>query len=275
MLEVFTRLVMSIMDPALGWALALPRDVVLFIVGIGTATIITLVRLFTTDQKVLGRCHRDKKRLKELIREAKARKDKDAVKRYRATKSLVANKAMRYEAKPLLVSILPIALIGTWCFLRMDYVPPKADQPVRVVAYFPVSASGGVAHMVPQGSVRAETGWVQEIQAQNVVEGVPADAEAAWTLRAGANPRSYDLEIRYKNATYDQKLLVGQRTYDAPLTTYAPTDPVLCTEVRLTQVKLFGLLPGIPWLLMPPWLVAYFVIAVPFVSIVKRLTHIY
>jgi hypothetical protein len=275
MLETLTWLILSITDPALGWMLALPKDVALFIVGIGTAAILTVVRLFTTDQKFLGRCHRDKKRLNVLIKEAKARKDKEAVTRHRATKNLVANKAMRYEGKPLLASLLPIALLGTWCFMRMDYVPPEADEPVKVVAYFPVSASGGVATIVPQVNLRAETGWVQEIQAQNVAQGVPADSEAVWILHAGAKPQSYNLQIRYKNGTYEQKLLVGQRTYETPVTAYRPSDPILCTQVMLKQVKLFGLLPGIPWLLMPPWLVAYFVIAVPFVSIVKRVTHIY
>jgi hypothetical protein len=266
MLETLTRLVMAISDPAFGWLLALPRDVAIFIVGIGTAVILTLVRLFTTDQKFLGRCHRDKKRLNALIKEAKARKDKDAITRHRATKNLVANKAMRYEGWPLLASLLPIALLGTWCFLRMDYVPPKADEPVKVVAYFPVSASGGVATMVPEENLRAEAGWVQEIQVQKDAAGVAADSEAVWTLRAGAKPESYNLQIRYKGGTYEQQLLVGQRRYDSPLTAYGPTDPIICTQVMLKQVKLFGIVPGIPWLLMPPWLVAYFVIAVPFVK---------
>ena len=36
MLETLTRLVMAISDPAFGWLLALPRDVAIFIVGIGT-----------------------------------------------------------------------------------------------------------------------------------------------------------------------------------------------------------------------------------------------
>ena len=177
--------------------------------------------------------------------------------------------------RPLLVSIIPIAFLGTWCFLRMDYVPPKADEPVKVVAYFPVSASGGVATMVPEENLRAEAGWVQEIQVQKDAAGVAANAVAVWKLRGAAKPESYNLQIRYKGGTYEQQLLVGQRRYDSPLTAYGPADPIICTQVMLKQVKLFGIVPGIPWLLMPPWLVAYFVIAVPFVSIVKWVTHIY
>jgi uncharacterized membrane protein (DUF106 family) len=280
MLETLTRIVMAIADPAFGWILALPKDVALFVIGIGTAAILTVVRLFTTDQEVLGRCHRDKKRLKALIKEAKARKDKEAVARHRAVKNLVANRAMKYEGKPLLASLLPIALLGTWCFLRMDCIPPKADEPVKVVAYFPVSASGNVAYMVPLDNVLAETGWVQEVRVQELTDkdkerGVVPDAEAVWSLRAAARPEPYNLQIRFKTGTYEQKLLVGQRAYEWPVAFYGPDDPIVCTQVMMKQVKLFGLVPGIPWLLMPPWLVAYFVIAVPFVSIVKRVTHIY
>ena len=47
--------------------------------AVGTAAIITLARLFTTNQDLLRRCDQDKKRLKELIREAKREKDQEAV----------------------------------------------------------------------------------------------------------------------------------------------------------------------------------------------------
>jgi len=280
MLDALTRLIMAVADPAFGWILGLPKDVALFIVGIGTAAILTVVRLFTTEQGVLRRCHSDKKRLNVLIKEAKARKDKEAAARHRATKHLVAMKALKYEGKPLLASIIPIALVGTWCFLRLDYVPPEAGETIQVVAYFPVSASGGIAYLVPQENIQAETGWVQEIRSQELTQkqkdqGVVPDGEAVWRLRAAAGPESYDLQIRFKNGTYHQKLLVGQRTYESPMTVYGNNDPIICTQVMMKQVKLFGVLPGIPWLLMPPWLVAYFVIAVPFVSILKRVLHIY
>ena len=41
----------------------------------------------------------------------------------------------------------------------------------------------------------------------------------------------------------------------------------------MRQMKLFGLVGGL--LFLPPWLVAYLLIAIPFVSVVKRLFGIY
>ena len=37
-------------------------------------------------------------------------------------------------------------------------------------------------------------------------------------------------------------------------------------------MKFLGLVPGIDWLFMPPWLAAYFLIAVPAISLIKRVT---
>jgi uncharacterized membrane protein (DUF106 family) len=306
MLDALTRLIMTLTDPAFGWLLGLPKDVALFIVGIATAGILTVVRLFTTDQNVLRRCHHDKKRLNVLIREAKARKDREAVARHRATKHLVATKALKYEGQPLLASIIPIALVGTWCFLRLDYYPPRADETIEIVAYFnqevkkkpvaepgkpkaagaediedaPVSAADKIVCILPQDHIQAETGWVQEIQVQQLTQkerkrGAVAHGEATWRLRAEARPEEYDLQIRFKDRIVHRQLLVGQRTYEPAFTFYGADDPLNCTEVKMKQVKLFGVLPGIRWLLLPPWLVAYFVIAVPFVSILKRVARVY
>jgi hypothetical protein len=40
-------------------------------------------------------------------------------------------------------------------------------------------------------------------------------------------------------------------------------------------MKLFGAVGGIDVLFLPPWLVAYLLIAIPFVSILKRLFRIH
>ncbi len=43
----------------------------------------------------------------------------------------------------------------------------------------------------------------------------------------------------------------------------------------MKPVKFLGLVPGIDRWLVPPWLVAYFLIAIPSVSLIKRVTGIY
>ena len=105
MLETLNNFVLSIADPLLSWLLLVPANLAIIIIAIGTSAILTFVRLFTTNQDLLRRCDADKKRLKQLIREAKARKDKEAVKRHRATMGGVSMKLMRAEGLPLLTFI--------------------------------------------------------------------------------------------------------------------------------------------------------------------------
>ena len=100
MLNALTTLCMSITDFLFGWMLYLPRDLTLFLVGTGTALILTVVRLFTTNQEHLKRCDSDKTRLAVLIKEAKKKKDKEALARYRATKQQIEMKVFQAEGKP-------------------------------------------------------------------------------------------------------------------------------------------------------------------------------
>jgi hypothetical protein len=56
---------------------------------------------------------------------------------------------------------------------------------------------------------------------------------------------------------------------------YGDDRPVQSAQIGMEPVKFLGVVPGIDWLLMPPWLVAYVLIAIPSVSLIKRVTGIY
>jgi len=280
MFTTINNVILQLTDPVLSWLLDLPSDVALIVVGVGTGALLTFARLLTTDQDLLKRCDQDKRRLGQLIREAKGNQEKEAVRRFRATKGTIAMLTLRAEGRPLLLAILPIALLGTWCFQRLEFHAPAAGQPVALYAYFPVSAAGGLAHVVPQDDVTAEDGWVQEIlPVTDPAEG-PPHAIATWHLQAAARAAPYTLQIRYRRGTYRKNLLVGQRTYAPAVEFYTAStggadEQITCAETRLEPVKLFGVVPGVPSLLLAPWLVAYFLIAVPSVSLIKRAFRIY
>src|SRR3954471_22302011 len=125
------------MDAPLGWLLHLPSDAQLFIVAIGSAFILAGVRAVTSNQDLLRRCRADEARQKALLREAKARKDADAVKRHRATLGMIALKKFRQEGGPMLGSLLPIVLLATWAFHRLEFHPPAAGEAVEFTATFP------------------------------------------------------------------------------------------------------------------------------------------
>ena len=97
-------------------------------------------------------------------------------------------------------------------------------------------------------------------------------AEATWRIVADARTESYDLAICWDGRTFHRPLKVGQPTYAEPMIFYDDAS-ITGAEVRMQPVKLFGVVPGV-WILAP-WLVAYLLIAIPAVPLLKRLLRIY
>ncbi|MFH1023659.1 MAG: hypothetical protein V1809_09750 [Planctomycetota bacterium] len=285
-LNWLNQMVLDLMDPVLGWMLALHRDVIIIAIGVVTGAILVAVRLFSTNQDLLKRVFEDKKRLGALIKEAKAGKDKAALQRHRNVNGSIAMKAMMQEGWPLLASLLPIALLGTWAFQRLEFHPPGAGELVEVVAYYPVSAVETVIHIVPQEGLVPEGGWVRQLK--EVTDQGQVYAEATWKIKADPRPKPYVLEFRHKAGTVSNTVLVGQRTYE-PAITDCGKERIL--EVRMKPVKMFGFIPALPppppllpvgffqyWpavLVLPPWLVGYFIVAIPSVSLFKKVFGIY
>ena len=235
----------------------------LFAVAIGSALILSAVRIWTTDQDLLKRCRQDKARLKTLIGEATERHDHDAIKRHRTTIGMIAMKQLRQEGRPLLASLLPIVLLATWALNRLEFHPLRHGDPFDFTAHFPVSAVGKIAHLTPVDGLSSGTGWIQEITA--VTEQSEAHGAATWSLAARD---SCALRIHTDHETFEHAVLVGTRTYAAPVNTHS--GHLLATEVKLSPVKLFDIVPGIPAIHFPAWLIAYLLIVIPSSVIIKR-----
>jgi len=206
------------------------------------------------------------------------------VNRYRITRNMIGMMTMKEEGWPLLAAIVPIAILGTWCFQRLAFVPPRAGETVLVKAYFPVSMVGELAHVVPQEGVcevsRGDSGssgqWIQEIKNDGPdPNGTAINGIATWRIQARARPEPYAREIRCKTATVQKELLVGQPVYSPDVEFYRNDQPIMSARIDMKPVQFLGFVPGIDWLLLPPWLVAYFLIAIPSVSLIKRVTGIY
>ena len=168
MLEWLTNFCTTSVDFVLGWSLSLPRDVVLLIVALLTSLILTGVRVFTTNQEWLKRCKADKKRLSALIRQAKARSDKEAVTRHKNTIQLIALKGFSSEGLPLLVSLIPIAMLATWAFSRLAYLAPQPGKEVTLTVEFPAYAHGSVVTLVPQEGMKCDGGWARQIKSETL-----------------------------------------------------------------------------------------------------------
>ncbi len=221
MLEALNNSMLSLMDVLLGWMLSLPTDVALVIVAVSTAAILTLVRPFTTNQDLLHRCKNDKKQLKTFIREAKRNKDKEAIQRYRSTMGQIAMKTVRAEGMPLLIAIVPVALLAVWCFGRLGFVAPTAEAPVTVRAYFPSSSIDGVVHVMPADGLTAQTGWMQRITADpNMDPSGNVNGWATWELSAQQRPEPHTISFRYRGKTYTKEMLVDGSRYSPVISLY-------------------------------------------------------
>jgi len=292
MLETLGRFVVEMMDYVLGWVLYLPRDAMLLVVAGLTSGILVAARKLTTDQDWLARAAADRKRLRELIRQARRNRDKEARKRHKATLLLIKTRSLRYEVKPLLVAIVPVALVATWCFSRLGYIPPKAGERLEVRAYLPSSAIGRLVHMAPVEGVQPEEGWIRRVvkdsppAREGLWETVNAamrsffGAEASpggvavWHLRARGRPQAYPLRFHHAGRTYEYDLLVGCRRYSPPVKAF-DGGGVQAVEVVMRPVKLFGVVGGVEGLFLPPWVVAYLLITIPLVYVLKRLLGVY
>ncbi len=266
MFDSLNHFILRGMDLVVGWLLLLPRDAAIVLVALSTALVLALARKFTTDQDLLHRCAADRKRLRELRRAARRACDRAALARLGATQGRVAVKAFAQEWKPMLVSLVPIALLATWCWQRLEYLPPRPGEPVSFTATFPISAAGQLAHLVPAEGLQAPQGWIRVL----TVNTNTATAQATWTLAGTRGLHS--ITLRYDGHTYRHPLLLGEREYEVQLLAHAP--PGIRTALGLPPARLFGLVPGLPALGLAPWLVAYLLVTVVAYPGAKRLVQV-
>lgn len=303
MLEALNNWCVYIMDFVLGWTLNLPRDVVLLIVAVLTSVILTGVRAFTTNQDFLKRCQKDKKRLGQLIKEAKARGDKEAVKRHKDTIQLIGMKSFKQEGMPLLASLIPIAMIATWAFGRLPFLAPQPGKPVTVTVEFPSDAPGELVALVPQPGMKVDgNNWVRQIVAVNQ----PFDAQgrlvapvwpinraeadpnnvsptpvrrAQWTVTCEQNAKPYALDFRFRGETLPGEFIVDGQKYAAPLGVWQ--DGAISLKMQLPEYKFLGILPSIDlywnkgvFIPLDAWLVGYLIIVIPLSFLLKPVMRI-
>ena len=279
MAEQFSQALLPFLDLLLDWLLYLPSDLAILLIALGTSAILTVLRLWTTDQDLLRRVAEDKRRLQKLSREAKSQGDKPAARRYRDNLALITRaslaRSLRGEGLTLLVSIVPIALLATWCFYRLEYHPPRAGDEVRVMLHAPVSATGQVMHLTPQPGLSASSGWVTRAAVPEAIapeSNNPPEAIATWRVKAEASEQHYPLAIRLRNRSLIQPLLVGQLHYSPAVVDHGER---YVTEVQMRPVQFLNIVPGVPALALPAWMTAYLLIAILCVTLLKRGLRIY
>ena len=295
MMNFFTWLndaILVIADPLFNWLLSLPMSLALFIVALMTSFLLTFTRKYTTNQDLLKRCDEDKTRLNQLIREDKARGDKAAVGRHKDVLNRIGVKVMNAEGKPLLVALIPIAILGTWAFNRLAYEPAPLDKPVKVVAHFRSDLADTAVHILPVESLVAPNGWIQTIEKRDLTPaekekkgGASAVGRAEWLIdrkdKSKVSEKPYELTIVHgEEKPLTVHLHLGQKTYGEVID-LALDEP--CAGVELNEFLFLGKLPTIdviiPWLALPlfipSWLLGYLILAIIFFFIFKPALKIY
>jgi uncharacterized membrane protein (DUF106 family) len=304
MLEALNNGILYFMDLVMGWSLALPRDVVLLIVATLTGVILTVVRIFTTDQEWLKRCKHDKDRLGELIRQAKKAGDKEAVGRYKGTIQEIGLRSFKSEGLPLLVSLIPIACLATWAMGRLAYLAPEPGKPVTVTLDFPAYAHGAVVSLIPQNGMKCDgAGWIRQVKTETVSfdpmgrlpapiwpilhredadpNNVPASTveRATWKITCQQSVESYPLEFRFHGETLDHQLIVDGKKYFGPIGTWH--DGAVNLRMDIPEYKFLGFLPSIDlywnkgvFLPMDSWILGYLIIVIPLSLILKPIMRV-
>jgi len=257
-------------DSLFGWLMGWPSDVRLMGVALGSALILMVARAWTTDQELLRRCRDDKVRLKGMMRVAKSAGEVAVVKRYRATLGMIAIKQMREEFRPLLVAILPLGILATWAVHRLEFQRWSVGETVEFVAFFPRSSEGQLTYLIPRAGVQAESGWVAVIGERS-----PKEAnrlQARWRLTGEAGVESGNLVVRYGGKSFLHPVTVGGQRRE--VVSGEAAMGVVGTELLLKPVQLFGMVPGVPWLHLPGWMVGYLLLIVPLTFLLKRLFRV-
>jgi hypothetical protein len=271
MLEIWNHVSLAVGDFLLGWLLYLPRDLTLAVVVVFTALLLIAARRLTAPQDLLRRAAEDSRRLKQLLKEARRQGDKDAMLRYRGTRSLIGLIKLKAEGWPLLASLLPIALVATWALFRLEYLPVGPGQKVELVLYTPVTAAGDVAYVVPQEGIKVEGTWLRRVRA--VTDDGSPHGLAAWDCEADRDG-IFKLIIRLSEngRSFDRELIVGRRIYAAPVVDYGDD---FVSEWKREPYYWLGFMPGIAALGLPSFLIGYIVMVVPVTLLLKRALGVY
>jgi hypothetical protein len=253
-----------------------------------TGGLLVIIRRLSTDQALLRQAAADGRRLKQLIREARRRKDAESVHRHRRVAAGVGMIKLKAEWRPLAILVIPIAVLATWAYQRLEFQVPRVGEPLEVRLVMPLSAAGEVTHLVPAEGLVARDGWVRTVTVVREVQGrmarvlawltrgrkgvPPPRALARWTVTPERDTGPWVLDFRYRDKTFSATLEAGG-------TTYTPAVLLLDEDVRLEfgyrENRLLGWVPGLPSMMLPAWLVGYLLLTIPLAMVLKRLAGVW
>jgi len=271
-LDRASSLAVAVGDLLLGWSLRLPRDVTLLIVVALTIALMLVVRRLWTNQERLRRCRADLIRLRELRREARRQRDAAHVARLDRTTAQVRWLQLKADLRVLAAVIVPFAGLAVWAAARLEYHGVPLGEPITLTAFTPLSSVDRLAHVVPVEGITADSSWITRVE---VDPGDGTRGRASWRLRFknDGRPQSLPVWIRHGGESVAHTVRLDATRYDPPAQSHA-AERLALTSLELPEYRFLGIVPGWPAVGLAPWLVAYLLLSLALMPVVKRVAGV-
>jgi len=243
-----------LLDPVTRWR----PDVAILAVGVGVALLSVLIRLLLGGQALLRRAVADRRRLRALMRLARAQGNTADVRRYRQTWRMIRRRTRRGRWSTTLMSLALLVWVGGWCSGRLAYYAPRPGDTVEVSLVGPADAIGELVHVVPMDGVQAD-GWIRRMEPNPGPSDREDGSRAVWHLVGTASDHPQMLVFRHETGTWVHDLWIGRQ---GPMRAIVRHDDRWATQVRLEPVRLLGPAGPARLLGVPGWMIGYVLLVV-------------
>ncbi|OVE73815.1 hypothetical protein BVX94_02775 [bacterium B17] len=267
-MNTILQITVKLGDILLGWLFYLPQDLRFLALALITTVLMSVCKYLVVDVDWLSRARNDLKTLASLIKNARAEKDKSALERYRYTCALIRMKQLKAELKSLVIVLIPLLLIGTWSWYRMEHNSPVKNETLEVTVRAPASAIGQIIYLVPSDGVQPD----QRAKTIDPSSEGPFPGSASWTLRLASPGKSFLLSFRSGNTTVEQPVVAVGNHYKPPPPRDQGID--LYSKLVMEEARLFGIVPGSERIGIPAWVVAYLLLVLLLLPLSRRILKV-
>ena len=272
-MQTWTDICTMILDPVLGGLRHWRPDVCMGLIALAVAVLGVAIRRFVAPQDLLRRAAADRKRLRALVRLARAQGNAADVWRYRHTRHMIRARTRRGRWLGTFVWLGLVALGAGWCAARLTYHASSPGEPIEVRLIGPASAVGDVAHIVPMDAL-ASDGWIRKLRPTREVDAHDdslTEAAASWHLSGSMADHPYEVLFRHEEGTFRHALWIGTQGAIQPI---VAQHPGWRTEVMVEPVRFLGPVGPVRLLGVPAWLIGYVLLALVAGGLLRRLLRI-
>lgn len=251
---------MALLDPILGWTLALPPFLGVFVMSLVVTLIINLIYKFTTNQIEM-------KNLKDQIEKFRKqmKENKDNPKKLQKVISEANEVNFRYmgkSLKPTLYTFLPIIFIFAWMNANYTYAPLNAHEPLTITTHFLDGFTGEAVLTSPTLTTNNIT--------STIVTSSDKKIGSVALFAVTGDPGPHEFTINYQSFSYNGTVWFGEKPTQQ---LFAGNGPVSTISVDYPRIHPLGPFQLFGW--QPGWLALYIVLSVGLSMSTRKLLKIY